>query len=142
MVKIKKTPQFCRNKYFKSFQKLHKICIAHSALYAKQLCITQTSKMRIGTLTNGNRSISNIKLSSRYVSKNIHYISEAHKNSRSFYQSFREIGKTYQMQDGSNVVYETFQIPSILGGKKGEETNIIEFTMVWDQTPEFQVSRR
>ena len=50
--------------------------------------------------------------------------------------------KTYQMKDGSNVVYETFQIPSILGGKKGEETNIIEFTMVWDQTPEFQVSRR
>ena len=90
----------------------------------------QTSKLRIGTLTNGNRSISNIKLSSRYVSKNMYYISEAHKNSRSCYQSFRKIGKFYQMLDGSNLVYETFQIPLILGGKKGEETNNIEFTIV------------
>ena len=45
--------------------------------------------------------------------------------------SQRNILKFSQNLIGSNSVNETYRIPSIGGGKKGEETNIHEFNIVF-----------
>ena len=80
----------------------------------------QSPNIGIGTLSKQSKSISNIKQCSRFVSKVMKCTSEAHKSSRSCYQSFRKIDKFYQNLLGSNLVNETYRIPLIGGGKKGK----------------------
>ena len=94
----------------------------------RMLSPEQSPNLEIGTLSKQSKSISNIKQSSRFVSKVMKRTYEAHKSSRSCYQSFRKIDKFYQNLLGSNLVNETYQIPLIGGGQKGKETNIYELS--------------
>ena len=90
--------------------------------------LEQSPNLEIGTLSKQSKSISNIKQCSRFVSKVMKCTSEAHKSSRSCYQSFRKKSKFYQNLLGSNLFNETYRIPLIGGGKKGEETNLHELS--------------
>ena len=90
--------------------------------------LDQSPNLEIGTLSKQSKSISNIKECSRFVSKVMKCTSEAHKSSRSCYQSFKKIDKFYQNLLGSYLVNETYRILLIGGGQKGKETNIYELS--------------